>query len=94
MTRSLLVPSILSGTANDGPAPHRHALASHDGERHMHISIRAAQAATLGILLLGGCTVVNRPPEQVVIRQAPEPTTMIVTPPVSSAPGTLYVQPR
>lgn len=70
-----------------------HARAGHDGERHMHISIRAAQAATLGLLMLGGCTV-NNPPEQVVIRQAPEPTTMIVTPPASSAPSTVYVRPR
>lgn len=60
----------------------------------MHISIRAAQAATLGLLVLGGCTVNNLPPEQVVVRQAPEPTTMIVTPPASSAASTVYVRPR
>ncbi len=60
----------------------------------MHISIRVAQAATLGSLFLVGCTVNNRPPEQVVIRQAPEPAAMIVTSPSSSAPATLYVQPR
>ncbi len=60
----------------------------------MSISIRAAQAATLGLLVLGGCTVNNPPAEQVVIRQAPEPTTMIVTPPSSSAPSTVYVRPR
>ncbi|WP_198368852.1 hypothetical protein [Roseomonas rosulenta] len=59
----------------------------------MRISIRAAQAAALGTLLLGGCTVNNRPPEQVVIRDQPAPTTTIVTRPSSGAPSTVLVQP-
>lgn len=58
----------------------------------MRISIRAAQAAALGALLLGGCTVNNRPPEQVVVReQAPAP--VVVTRQVPAAPATILVQP-
>jgi hypothetical protein len=90
----MILRSIPSVTAKDGAAAHPRVPVGHDGERHMHISMRAAQAAALGTLLLGGCTVNNRPPEQVVIRQAPEPTTTIVTSPTSGAPATVYVQPR
>lgn len=59
----------------------------------MRMSIRAAQAAALGTLLLGGCTVNNRPPEQVVIREQAVPTTTVVTRPVAVAPATVLVQP-
>lgn len=59
----------------------------------MRISLRAAQAAALGALVLGGCTVNNRPADQVVIRDQAPPTTTIVTRPASGAPATVLVQP-
>jgi hypothetical protein len=59
----------------------------------MNITTRAAQIAGLGLLLLGGCTVNNPPPAQ-VIREQPSPTATIVAPSGTSAPPTVVLQPR